>query len=157
VNVGRAFMAGVAGGAVMSIGMAIGRALGMPGNVEQMMGTMFVPPGTTAFLLGLFIHLMVSGLIALIYAWGFEHVTHRAGFLVGLGFAVVHTVIAGIVMGMMPMMHPMIPERMPPPGFFMANLGAMAAIAEVVLHLIYGAIVGGLYGPVRIKPFAVRS
>ena len=85
---------------------------------------MVLPPGTAAFIAGLLIHLVVSGLIELMYAWGFEHVTHRAGWLAGVAFAVIHTLIAGLFMGMLPMMHPRMPEPMPPPGFFMANLGA---------------------------------
>ncbi|MCA1604127.1 MAG: hypothetical protein LC775_01255, partial [Acidobacteria bacterium] len=85
---------------------------------------------------------------ALIYALGFEYVTHRAGVLIGLGFAVIHIIIGGIVMGMMPMMHPMIPEQMPPPGAFMSGMGAMGAGLFVLEHLIYGAIVGAMYAPV---------
>lgn len=151
MKAGRAFLAGVIGGAVMSVGLAMGRAMGMPANLEMMQGTMFLPPGTTAFVVGLMMHLMISGLIALIYAWGFENVTHRAGWLVGVGFALIHTLIAGMVMGMMPMMHPMMPEQMPSPGYFMSNLGAMGVVAEVMLHLIYGAIVGGMYGAVETR------
>lgn len=32
----------------------------------------------------------------------FERVTHRAGATVGLGFAVIHVIIAGFVMAMIP-------------------------------------------------------
>lgn len=149
MKAGTAFWAGVVGGAVMSVFLAIARAMGMPARLEMMMGTMLLEPGTTAFIVGLMMHLMISGLIALIYAWGFESVTHRAGWLVGAGFAVIHTLIAGSVMGMMPMMHPRMPGEMPPPGYFMANLGAMGVIAEVMLHLMYGAIVGAMYGQVK--------
>lgn len=131
----------------MSVFLAMARAMGMPAKLEMMMGTMFLEPGTVAFVVGLMMHLMISGLIALIYAWGFENVTHRAGWLVGVGFSIIHIIIGGIFMGMMPMMHP----RMPPmdaPGAFMSGLGMMGVIAFVMLHMIYGAIVGAMYGPV---------
>lgn len=146
MNVGRAFLAGVVGGVVMSIGLAMGRAMGMPANLELMLGTMVLQPGTGAFILGMMMHLMISGAIALIYAWGFEHVTHRANATIGAGFGVIHGIIGGMFMGMMPMMHPLIPEMMPAPGAFMSNMGIMGIMAEMVLHIVYGAIVGGIYG-----------
>jgi len=93
-------------------------------------------------------HLMISGAIALIYAWAFEHLTHRAGWLVGVGFGVVHAIIAGVVMGMMPMMHPRMPNPVMPPGAFLSNLGTMGVVAEFMLHMVYGAVVGAMYGAV---------
>ena len=150
MNFGRAFLAGVVGGAVMSIGLAMGRAMGMPANLEIMLGTMMLQPGTAAFLVGLIMHLIISGMIALIYAWGFEQVTHRSSAAIGAGFGIIHGIIGGMFMGMMPMMHPLIPEQMPAPGAFMSNMGAMGVMAEMVLHVIYGAVVGGIYQPVGV-------
>lgn len=146
MNYGRAFGAGVAGGAVMSLIMAFVRAMGMDVNPEMMLGTMMGGrPGPTTWVMGLLIHLILSGLIALVYAVGFEYVTHRAGWAIGLGFALIHIVIGGIVMGMMPTLHPMIPEQMPAPGPFMSGMGMMGIGLFVLEHLIYGAIVGALY------------
>jgi hypothetical protein len=34
----------------------------------------------------------------------------------------------------------------------MSNLGLMGIVAEIMLHLIYGAIVGAIYGPVIHRP-----
>jgi hypothetical protein len=67
---------------------------------------------------------------------------------VGAAFGLAHAVIAGLGMGIVPAIHPMIPERMPAPGAFMANLGAIGIVAEFALHAVYGAIVGAMYGPV---------
>jgi len=91
------------------------------------------------------------------YAVGFEYIMRRAGWAIGLGFGVIHTLIAGIGLGLMPAMHPLMPEIMPAPGAFMANLGTMGIAAFVILHLIYGAIVGTMYGhamhgPIEIYP-----
>ena len=150
MNFGRAFLAGVIGGAAMSVGLAMGRAMGMPANLEMMLGTMTgSQPGATAWAAGFVAHIVISGLIALIYAVGFEYVTHRAGWLVGAGFGFIHAIIGGLFMGVMPMMHPLIPGRMPAPGAFMSNMGAMGVVAEFTLHLIYGAVVGAMYTPVR--------
>lgn len=148
MKAGKAFVAGVAGGAAMSVLMWMGRTMmGMPANLEMMLGTMVAPEGATAWLIGLVMHLMISGGIALIYAWGFEHVTHRAGWLIGAGFSIIHTLIAGTLMGVMPAMHPRMPPMMAP-GAFMSSMGTTGVVMEFVLHLIYGAIVGAMYGAV---------
>ena len=149
MKTGTAFLAGVVGGAVMSALMWMGRILmDMPANLEMMLGTMVMEPGPTAWIIGLVMHLMISGLIAIIYAWGFERVTHRAGWLVGAGFGLLHALIAGMVMGVMPAMHPRMPEPMMPPGAYMSSMGATGVAMEFVLHLIYGAVVGAIYAPV---------
>ncbi|MEX2272455.1 MAG: hypothetical protein WD690_13360 [Vicinamibacterales bacterium] len=154
MNLGRAFVAGVVAGVVMSLGLAVGRAMGMPANLELMLGTMVLPAGTGAFMAGMVMHLMISGLIALIYAWGFETLTHRSSALIGAGFGFIHAIIGGLFMGMMPMMHPMIPEMMPAPGVFMSAMGMMGVLAEFVLHILYGATVGALYAPIHVHDTA---
>lgn len=157
MKVGKAIGAGLVGGVAMTVLGWLVRRLGLEMNAEMMLGTMMSSmPTLTTWLIGFAIHLMISALIALAYAWGFEHVTHRAGVTVGLGFSIIHIIIAGMVMAMIPAMHPMIPEQMPAPGAFMANMGAMFAFLFVMEHLIYGGIVGALYGPVTY-PRPVRA
>jgi hypothetical protein len=150
LKVGKAIIAGLVGGAAMT-GLAwLVRLTGLQMNAEMMLGSMVSSsPGLTTWLIGFVVHLMISALIALPYAWGFERVAHRAGAVVGLGFAVIHVVIAGIVMAMIPAIHPMIPEQMPAPGAFMANMGGTFVALFVLEHLVYGAIVGAMYGPVQ--------
>lgn len=150
MKAGKAFVAGVVGGLVMSVIMLIAREMmGMEVRLELLLGTMFMEPGTAAWIVGLVMHLMISGLIALAYAWGFENVTHEAGAAKGALLSVVHILIAGVFMGaVLPVMHPLVPEQMPEPGYFMANLGALGIMAFVMLHVIFGAIVGAMYGPV---------
>ncbi|MGH7664008.1 MAG: DUF6789 family protein [Gemmatimonadaceae bacterium] len=150
MRIGKAIIAGVVGGVAMTILAWLVRQAGLPMNAEMMLGSMVSSsPGATTWLIGFIMHLMISALIALAYAWGFERVTHRAGAVVGLGFAVIHVIIAGVVMAMIPVMHPMIPEQMPAPGAFMANMGATFVALFVIEHLLYGAIVGAMYGPVE--------
>src|SRR5688572_20966038 len=150
MKTGRAFLAGVIGAGAMSVILWIARnMMGIPAHMEMMLGTMLIPSAAiTAWLVGFAIHLLIGGVLALVYAWGFEHVTHRAGWLVGAGFGLAHAVISGLGMALVPAIHPMIPERMPAPGAFMANLGAIGIIAEFALHAVYGAIIGAIYGPV---------
>lgn len=149
MKAGKAFAAGVVGGAVMSVLMAVARLLGMPVNLEMLLGTMTgMEPGAVAWVLGLIIHLVVSGAIALLYGLGFEYVSHRAGALPGVVFSLIHIVVGGLLMGMIPAIHPQVPETLAPPGAFMSGLGDIGVVAFVVLHAIYGAIVGVMYGPV---------
>ena len=149
MNSGRAFVAGVVGGAVMTAITWMARTfMGMPMNLEMMEGTMLVQtPGAVAWTVGFVMHLMISGLIALLYAWAFEHVTHRAGAAIGAAFGLVHAVIAGLVMGMMPAVHPLIPGVLDAPGAFLSNI-PMGVLALFMLHAIYGAVVGAMYAPV---------
>lgn len=152
MNAGKAFTAGVVGGAVMSLIMALVRVTlvqqGM--NLEMLLGTMLgLAPTAATWVVGLVMHLVISGLIALIYAWAFERVTHRAGWMLGAGFGLIHAVIGGLFMGIIPAMHAMVPGELPAPGFFMANQGAMGVFALFVLHVIYGAVVGAIYAPVE--------
>lgn len=151
MNYGRAFLGGVIGGAVMSLIMAMARNfMGMPVHLEMMEGTMLgLQPSTTTWVIGFIMHLIISGIIGIIYAFGFEYAAHRSGLGVGIVFSLVHIIIGGIVMGMVPMMHPLVPEQMPAPGYFMSKLGVMGMIAFVMLHIIYGAIVGAMYPPVQ--------
>jgi hypothetical protein len=157
MKVRQAIIAGLVGGVAMTVLGWIVRRMGFEMNAEMMLGTMMSSmPNLTTWLIGFAIHLVLSALIALAYAWGFEHVVHRAGAAVGLGFAVIHVIIAGFVMAMIPAIHPMIPEQMPAPGAFMASMGAAFAALFVIEHLMYGAIVGALYGPVAL-PRPVRA
>lgn len=153
MKVGRAVVAGLAGGIAMTILGWLVRRMGVDMNAELMLGTMMARPESGAWIIGFLIHMLIAVVFALIYAWGFERLTHRAGVMVGLGFAVVHIVFAGLVMLMMPVVHPMIPEMMPPPGAFMSGMGATGIVLFVIEHLMYGAIVGGVYGAVRHQAF----
>jgi hypothetical protein len=152
---GKAFGADVLGAVVMTALMAMARAMGMPVNLEMVLGTMIGgAPSLASWIMGFIIHLMAGGIFALIYAVGFEYWTHRADWLVGLGFGVIHTLFSGVLLAMIPAMHPLVPEQMPAPGPFMSNLGMMGVLAFFILHLIYGAIVGAMYGPVIHQPVA---
>lgn len=152
MKTGKAFVAGVAGAALMSVLMFLARTvMGMEVHLEMMLGTMIgLAPGTTAWIVGFVMHLMLGGVFALGYAWAFENLLHRAGAGAGALLGLPHVLAAGLAMGLIPMLHPLIPEQMSAPGVFMSSLGAMGVVAEVVLHVIYGAVVGVLYGPVHV-------
>lgn len=143
MNIRRAFLAGLVGGLVMAVLAKAG-----PVSVEMVLGTFLLPRGVGAWVLGLVIHLVLSGLIALVYAFGFERITHRASAAIGLGFSLVHFVIGGLALAAIPALHPLIPEEMRAPGMFMSGLGFGGVLLFLIEHLVYGAIVGQLYGRV---------
>lgn len=153
MNYGRALLAGVVGGAAMTAIMTLVRTMGiMDVNLSMMEGSMITAnTGAGTWILGFMMHLIISGLIALAYAAGFEYVTHQAGWLIGVGFSLIHSLIAGMVFGLVPMMHPLVPDQMPAPGIFMSNKGLMGVIAFFMLHAIYGAIVGAMYHTVHTE------
>lgn len=145
MNGSKAFAAGVIGAAVMTILMGLARAAGVPVNLEMMLGSMLTGGiGIATWVLGFAMHLVAGGIIAILYAMVF-HAIGRASGGIGLTIAAVHTVISGIGLIFIPAMHPMIPGLMSAPGAFMANLGIVGIFAFAALHLIYGALVGGMY------------
>ncbi|MGQ0714773.1 MAG: hypothetical protein ACT4PJ_13740 [Gemmatimonadaceae bacterium] len=145
MNVGRAMLAGTVAGAAMTVFRWLARRFGFEMNTEMMLGTMLTTPGATAWLIGFGMHLVLSALIALGYAWGFEHLTHRAGIRAGLGLSVIHVLIAGLVTALIPAIHPRIPQLLPAPGAFMVNMGASVVALFAIERMIYGAVVGGGY------------
>jgi hypothetical protein len=148
MNFGRAFVAGVSGGALMTVLMALARIMEMTTiDVELKLGSMLSKDTTaTAWVTGLIMHLVISGLIACIYAIGFEYLTHRANLMAGLGFAVIHTIIAGLFLSVLPQIHPLMPsDALPAPGPFAINYGLMTTVVFAAGHLAYGAIVGAMY------------
>jgi hypothetical protein len=150
MKTGKAIITGILGAAVMTLIMWIARLMGLPANLEMMLGTFTgSQPSDGAWVLGLLIHLTAGGVFALVYAACFEFLTHRAGIGVGIGIGAIHTIVSGLFLGAIPALHPLIPEQLPAPGLFMAGLGAIGVAAFTLLHLIFGAIVGGSYGQVR--------
>lgn len=147
---GHAFVAGVIGGVVVSAITALARALGVPVNFELLLGTILGhPPSLATWLAGLAAHLLFAGLVGLIYGWGFETLSGRADWRVGLAFGGVHAIVAGVLLWVLPVIHPLMAERIPAPGPFLSRFGGLGVLVELAVHLVYGAVVGALYGPTR--------
>ena len=147
-DVGGAVVAGSLGGGVMIVLLYLGIAMmpsGMRMNLLLMLGTMVLPRGLAAYVLGAMVHAMMSiafGLIhAGVYAAGLEP---SVGW--GLLFGAVHWAIVGIGLGMIPIMHRgMRAGEIEKPGMFAMSLGPMTAMGFLGLHLVYGVIVAAVY------------
>lgn len=147
---GQAFVAGVVAGMLVSAVSAAARAVGVPVNFELLLGTLLGhPPSLWTWLGGLAAHLLLAGLIGLGYGWAFETLSGRADWRVGLAFGLVHALVVGLLLWVLPVVHPLVAERIPAPGPFLAGAGAAGVLIEVVVHMMYGAVVGALYGPTR--------
>lgn len=140
----RLFLLGVFGGALMTMTLTFARVLGLPVNLELLLGTLAgVRPGVVAWVIGLGIHLGLSGLFALVYGWAFQHVPPRhAGWDVGMLYSLVHVFLAGMFLSVLPTFHPQVPAVLGEPGAFYAEYGLIAVLLFFVVHLIYGAVVG---------------
>ena len=107
LTVGTAVFAGLIGTVVMTVIMYGAAMMGMKMDMPMMLGTMFMPRGTAAWLVGVMIHLMMGAIFFVVYAALFDAFAIASG-IVGWAalFGAVHGVIAGMALGMMPSMHP---------------------------------------------------
>ena len=149
---GRAILFGVLGAVAISLLTAVLRVAGVPLSIEILLGTLTgLSPGGAAFGLGLLIHLTMGGLFGLLYGYLFERVWDHGGASMGMLLSVIHSSLIGIVIGLTPQFHPLVPERLTDPGPFFANLGAPGVLTFFGVHLVYGAIVGAGYGHVEAE------
>jgi uncharacterized membrane protein YagU involved in acid resistance len=146
MNIIGAVVAGLAGTAVISMLMAMGPRIGMPKMaIWEMLGTMFSKEGNLA--LGWIIHFMMGVIFAIIYAALWAAGIGSATLVSGIVFGVVHFLIAGLVMGGMPMMHAGIKAgTVQAPGVLMLNAGVMGLMGGLIGHAVYGLVVALVYG-----------
>jgi uncharacterized membrane protein YagU involved in acid resistance len=142
-----AVFAGLVGGLVMSMLDWMMKPMGMRMDPHHMWGTMMKLRGGAGYTMGLVVHLVLSAAIALLYALFFDIVGAEQNLWAwGLLGGVIHWAIAGgMVMPMVPAMHPEIPEREPAPGMFVKNYGGLDAMGFLMSHLLYGLVVGIIY------------
>ena len=163
-DAGAAIGAGLISGAVMSVLLYMGIAMmprQMKMNLFLMLGTMMVSnkplasvAGATivsnkpmAYMAGAMMHGVMSIVFGLIHvglyaAFGLESSLVVWGLLFGLG----HWLISGIGLSMVPSMHPLMKRgQMEAPGAFALNYPPMTAMGFLMLHLVFGILVGTLY------------
>lgn len=149
-----AFKAGIVGGFILTVGMAMLRAIeATPFNVELAIGSLltrsFEP---MSWIIGFGIHLALCGAVALVYAAGFE-AFKRSGMVIGMAFGFLHWIVSGVAMGIMPAMYSLVPELLGVPGFFGMYFGGITVVGNCVFHLLFGAAVGSLYDAARLRYF----
>jgi hypothetical protein len=150
MRAGLAFWAGVVGAAVMVIGLWISYAAGGTDfSFSWWWGSMALGNISSAsWILGFVIHLILGGLIALIFGAVFEAIG-RSNWGLGLLGGLILLVIAGFGMEGIAAVHPAIPQVIPDPGYFTANYGPGSIATFCAVFLVYGIIVGSMYVPVH--------
>ena len=143
-----AVLAGLAGGLAMELSAVLMRLLGFGRHsMVSYEGCMLTGrvSGAGSYLAGIAMHLALSVLIALIYAWSFEAVWGGAGWLRGLATALPHWAAGGLVVPLFDRASGCVGrgvvERLGP----FATGSPAAFFAFLIGHLVYGTTVGALY------------
>ncbi|HEX9389511.1 MAG TPA: DUF6789 family protein [Anaerolineales bacterium] len=145
MNILGAIIAGVPGTIAISSVMAMAPMMGMPKmDIVDMLSTMFGRPNR---LIGWMMHFMMGIVFALIYILLWSAGVGSPTWVNGLIFGGVHWLIAGMVMGMIPIMHIGIKRgEVQAPGLWMTNNGGMLAFAGGLIgHLVFGLVVVLVY------------
>jgi hypothetical protein len=148
---GWAILAGLIGGAAMATTLYMGIIMlpdQMRMNLFMMLGTMMLPVGAAALVMGAMVHAGMSVVFGLIHGAIFSAADIDSTWAVwGLLFGLAHWAFAGTALGMLPAMHPRIRDgELEAPSFFALSFPPMTAMGFLTLHLVFGVIVGALYG-----------
>jgi hypothetical protein len=154
VTVWGAVAGGAVGTVVLTSGLRFAQEAGLTRmDIPLLLGTIFTSKRRRASVAGYFAAYALGLAFSLVYAGVFEAVGH-AGWLFGLALGAVHAAFvgSGLVNVLLPAVHPRMGSPwsdadetplLEPPGFMLFNYGRQTALVTVVLHLAYGAIVGG--------------
>ena len=107
---GWAILAGLVGGAVMAVILYVGIIMmpqQMKMNLFMMLGSMVLPVGAAAFVMGAMVHAGMSVVFGLIHGAIFAAADIDSAWAAwGLLFGVAHWAVVGMALGMMPMGKP---------------------------------------------------
>ncbi|KKN10445.1 hypothetical protein LCGC14_1036560 [marine sediment metagenome] len=150
-ELGWAILAGLIGGTVMAVILYMGIFMlpqQMKMNLFMILGTMVLPVGATAFVMGAMVHAGMSIVFGLIHGAVYSAADiDSAQAAWGLLFGLVHWAVVGMALGMLPLMHARIRSgEIDAPGFYALSYPPMTAMGFLMLHLVFGVIVGALYG-----------
>jgi hypothetical protein len=149
-----ALAGGAVGAVVLASGLRVAQELGWTRmDIPLLLGTAFTEDRSRATVVGYVLHIVNGLVFALVYFAIFDAVGH-AGWLFGLLLGAVHALFVGggLVNVVLPAVHPRMgtpwtdAEQTPllePPGFMLASYGRNTATVTFVLHLVFGALVGG--------------
>ena len=149
-NVGAAVAAGLGGTAVMTAVLYMGIAMmprQMTMNLLYMLGTMMTRSKVPAYIVGGMMHTMMGIIFAIIHTGVYQAIGLESGLAGwGLLFGFVHWMMVGVGIGMVGVMHPLMRSgEMQAPGLFVKNHPPLTVIGFLMLHLLYGLVVGVLY------------
>ncbi len=146
MNILSAAIAGFVATIVFTMILMMAPKMRMPKmDIVSLLGSMFSAKSNPV--LGWTIHLMMGVVFALVYAFIWSLGFGAATWGIGLIFGVVHWLIVGMIMGMIPMLHVGIKSGVvKAPGLWMTNNGGvMAFMGGLVGHAIFGAVTALVY------------
>ena len=149
-SIGEAVGAGALATVIMTAVMYMGKYMlprQMPMDILYLLGSMMSRQKMPAYVMGSMMH-AGAGIgfalihIALFVAFDFDENLWAWGLL----FGAIHWAIMGMMMGMMGAMHPAIRAgHVPNPGPFLKNFPPMNVMGFLMVHLLYGFLVGVFY------------
>ena len=147
-------VAGLVATGVMTAMMYVGRAMmpeQMPMNILYMVGSMMDPVFAPAYMTGFVMHLVLGVVFAIVHTALYQAFGLESQLLLwGLLFGAVHWVAAGMGMGMVGTVHPLIRSgEIAAPGPFLRDYPMVSVVGFLMLHLIFGLTVGGVYEALR--------
>ena len=157
VAFGKAILAGATGAVAWEVVVRALILLGLPlFDLVFILGTM-VTRDVRWWMwwpIGIAMHVTVGAIWAIFYAYFFWSTFELRPVVQGLVFSLGPAVLAGLIMvPQMSFMHALILEgKLPSAGLFGVNLGWAGPAGIVIGHLIYGAVMGGLY----VKPVGYK-
>ena len=121
-------------------------------DLPFLLGTAVTADRVSAKAIGYALHLLAGLAFALVYDAIFAAIG-RASWWLGAVFGLVHALFAGtaLVNVLLPLIHPRMATSvtaaharalLEPPGFLLLNYGRAAPAVTVLVHLVYGAVVG---------------
>jgi len=145
-TIGAGLLGGLAMTAILYMGMAM-----MPGqmkmNLLYLLGTMMFRQKAVVYMAGAMAHAGMSIVFALIHVGIYEAIGLDSSLAAwGLLFGLAHYMVAGMALGMMPMMHAGVRSGVVrAPGAFAMGYPRGTAMGFLMLHLLFGLLVGVLY------------
>ena len=139
----RAMLAGLIATIIMSIMQAVAPLMGFPRmDIAAMLGSML----GGSLLVGWIVHLMMGTILwAAVYAYIVEPRLGGAPWLRGLTYGFLLAVFV-LIIGF-PLVGAMFSSLTPKPGFLgMGMGGAMGTMGVIIGHLVYGLVLGTIYG-----------
>jgi hypothetical protein len=154
VSVWGSLAGGFLGTLVLTTGLRAASEFGLTRmDIPFLLGSAFSDDRRRAKAIGYGLHFIAGQVFALLYFAVFSAI-EESGWLLGALFGLVHAAFAStaLVNILLPAVHPRMGTQdtpadanplLEPPGFMMLNYGRSTPLVTMVVHIVYGAIVGG--------------
>lgn len=138
-------VAGLVGTVVFTMILYGAPMMGMPKmDIAQLLGSMFLPKGGTAFAVGIVVHFMMGIIFVAVYAVVWNAFDNNVTWWSGLIFGAVHAMVAAVGMSMMLSIHKEVKAgRFDNP---MKTGGAKGMLGVLMAHMVFGLVVALVYG-----------